>query len=139
MTQGILPLLLLAATLASCADEEPVSATCPSVLPKWSKPQDGRSAFRIMNVVAFAQSGPTWNGQPVAREELSEYLERGNLIEPAAFVVLDPSAASDCKAATELRDFINQEADCQGVGFCGQGPRQAWENAPGLRGPDWVE
>lgn len=92
-----------------------------------------------MNVVAFDEAGPTWNGNPISLDQLKEYLAYGNTFNPEAFVVLDPSGASTCKQATELRDFIDESADCQGAGFCGQGSHEAWKNAPGLSGPGWVE
>jgi hypothetical protein len=92
-----------------------------------------------MNVVGFDDAGRTWNGNSVSLDKLGEYLAYGNTIVPEAFVVLDPSDAPTCREAAELRDFIDKAADCQGAGFCGQGSREAWKNAPGLSGPGWVE
>jgi hypothetical protein len=92
-----------------------------------------------MNVIAFSKSGLTWNGVPISHQKLLEYLADGRSMDTVPLTVLDPSAAPDCRTATELRDEINKYADCQGEGICGQGSRAAWKNAPGLSGPGWVE
>ena len=92
-----------------------------------------------MNVVAFSTSGITWNRQPIEEKKLLELLASVRMLNTVPFTVLDPTGAPDCRTATKLRDKINEAADCQGEGVCGQGSLTDWGNAPGLSGPDWVE
>jgi hypothetical protein len=125
--------------LCGCSNEQPVGPECPSLLSSWSTPQDGRSAFRPMNVVAFSASGITWNREVLSDKKLREYLAVGRTMNPVPFTVLDPTGAPDCRTATKLRDEINEAADCQGQGVCGQGSLSDWRNAPGLSGPGWIE
>jgi len=53
---------------------------------------------------------------------------------PGPHTVFDPTGAPSCAAAADLRDEINEGADCAGVGLCGQGSRRDWNNAPPARG-----
>ena len=60
-------------------------------------------------------------------------------MDPVPFTVFDPAGAPNCREATKLRNKINDAADCQDGGDCGQGSVADWKTAPGLSGPGWIE
>ena len=130
---------MLACCLTACDDGPPVGPECPSLLKGWSEPQNGRSAFRTMNTITLTESGAKWNGQSISDDELRQYLSIGKTMDPVPFTVFDPSGAPNCREAAKLRDKINDAADCQVGGDCGQGSVAVWKTAPGLRGPGWIE
>jgi hypothetical protein len=121
----------VAIALGGCNFEQPANNQCPSLLPKWSEPTDGRSSYLIINIVAVTDTGITWNRQPVSDEQLAAYLARGLELNPVPFIVLDPTNAPRCAEASKVRDAINSAGDCQGVGMCGQGSAVDWDKALG--------
>ncbi len=126
-------------TLGGCGLNQQSDEQCPSLLPGWREPADGRSGLIVMNVVAFNNARITWNRQPISISQLQTFLVRGTTMNPVPFVVLDPTNAPSCAEATKVRDIINDAADCQGEGRCGQGGDLDWKTEIGLSGPDWVE
>ena len=121
----------LVIALNGCNLEPPTDKQCPALLPKWSKPTNGRSGHLITNVVAFTDNGITWNRQPISNNQLQTYLARGLQLNPVPFIVLDPTNARSCAEASKVRDVINRAGDCQGEGMCGQGSAADWEKALG--------
>lgn len=133
--------LILSLFAVSCSDDAARLARgeCPTLMPRWTKPSQGRSAFRSMIVVAFSGSHISWNEQQISEAKLKEYLFLTRSLNPVPLVVLDPSKAPDCETAAKLQRIIDRAADCRGDGVCGLGPRADWKKAPGLSGPGWIE
>ena len=133
--------LILSLCAVSCSDDAKRLAhgECPTLLPGWTKPSQGRSAFNTMNVITFSGTGIIWNGQPIPNSKLKELLLLARSTDPVPITVLDTSGAPDCDTATELQNVIDEAADCRGDGHCGLGTRKDWKNAPGLSGPGWIE
>ena len=132
--------LALVLLTLGCGNEAKLKrGNCPPLLPNWSKPSDGRSAFRTMNLVAFDKGELKWNGVFVSWNKMRDYLKLLPNMNPTPLVVFDPSDAPSCAAATAVRDEINKFARCQTDGLCGQGLKRDWNAAPGLSGPNWVE
>lgn len=137
-TAFMLPLAVLA--LGGCKAKHPVQlGECPDLLPKWSKPADGRSAFRTMVVVGFAHSQVTWNGHPIGNDDLRSNLTAGRQMNPTPLTVLDPTGAPNCAIATAVRDTIDHVADCSGSGVCGLGKADDWLHASSLKTRSAVE
>ena len=113
----------MAIVLTGCS-KIPVGPDCPKLLPRWSEPRDGLGPFRGLVAVGIVGAQPMWDGQPVDMLELDRRLEFVSKVDPAYHILFDPSGASTCLAATELRDRINRVADCQGAGVCGQGAEE---------------
>lgn len=133
--------IFVALILSGCSDDRARvrSEQCPSLLPNWSKPSDGKSAFRPMNIVAIHGSELTWNGVSIDNAVLRKYSAQSAQLNPAAYVVLDATGADSCLTAVKIRDEIDVYGRCRSDGVCGQGSAEAWEHAGGLSGPNWIE
>jgi hypothetical protein len=132
---------LAALLLFGCGDDVVLvqSGRCPSLLPRWSKPADGRSAFRPMSIVAIDGAKLTWNRVAIDDATLRKYVALSASMNPSGFVVLDATGADSCRTATKVRDEIDSYGKCRSDGLCGQGSAEAWEHAGGLSGPSWIE
>lgn len=115
-----LSLVFLLISCGACS-EKPVSGSCPTVLPRWTKPKDGLSSFRPISFIQLSGGQPTWDGESLSHAELERRLKLSADMNPRWHVLFDPSGARNCAEATELRDEINRFADCKGTGVCGQG------------------
>jgi hypothetical protein len=126
-----LPLILAALSLAGGGPDHRLELRqCPAVLPGWLRPSDGLPAHRIVLDVRLRGHDLLWGGRRVTRRALRIFLSRTRRMEPAPFILFDPSGAADCAAARSVRDLIDASLECGRSAVCGQGPRAAWAGAP---------
>ncbi|MBU6267420.1 MAG: hypothetical protein KGN34_07765 [Sphingomonadales bacterium] len=92
-----------------------------------------------MNVIEFSGSRLIWNGIVISHSTMRDQLAAVRQMSPMPLTVLDTKGAPDCQTAIQLRDEVNESADCQHTGNCGLGTREAWKHAHGLTGSNWVE
>lgn len=98
-------ILWICAALTACGEEQ-VSSECPKVLKGWTTPKDGLDPHGIHVTVSLSGG---------SRLRLAPTLA------PVAHVLFDPRAADTCRRAEQVRNEIDQLADCRGKGLCGQG------------------
>jgi hypothetical protein len=128
--------LLLAVTfacgLAACRGDADrlAEGQCPTLLPDWTTPAEGRSGFRVMLLIKVHGQEITVENNPVPRDQLSNVLRSLARMSPSPTFAFDPRGAADCETATAIRDEIHHAADCRGAGACGQGPAREWQDAP---------
>lgn len=128
-------LLYILAAFASVAPNQgtgqPVGGSCPQVAQNWITPRDGLPDHRIMLAVRLRGDEIIWGGRTVNKRELHTYLVATRAMNPLPTIIFDPSGASDCVAALELRDLIDEAVRCQDGGICGQGAIEDWLRSAG--------
>jgi hypothetical protein len=104
---------------------------CPQVARNWIMPRAGLPEHRVMMTVRLRGGDIIWSGRMVSRGELRHYLLATRVMNPLPTIIFDPSGASDCAVAGEIRDLIDEAAACQNGGICGEGTVEQWLREPG--------
>ena len=127
----LIALLPVALGIAGCGPG--VGNSCTLAAPGWRMPSGGYPAFITMAVVSFSDAGLLWNGKMVSADELDALVLAGRQMNPAPALILDNSAAPDCKAALRVMRRIDDLAHCGSAAFCGLGSVQDWQHATPMR------
>jgi hypothetical protein len=103
----------------------PVSNSCAAPRPGWLTRLDGLPELAVVSRLSVAAGGRLeWNGTPVARATVREYLGLVRTMEPLPFTILAPDADADCAFLEAIRDDMAAALPC-GEGACGEG-RGRW-------------
>lgn len=109
--------LALAAALA--LGSAPAGA-CSAPRPGWLTPADGPLERIINRVEVFDGDGLRWNGVPVTRAVLRQYLDIVRTMEPMPVTILEPFQGVDCAYLETVRDDIEAALPCADRA-CGEG------------------
>lgn len=119
---------LCLAVSASTAISSP-SGDCTRRRTGWAAPADGIPHLAIVNrIVTSRGRALRWNGQPINRETLREYLGLVRAMEPMPFTILTAGPGVDCAFLEAIRDDMARALPCE-LGACGEG-RGRWNDAP---------
>ena len=75
-----------------------------------------RSSIRIA-----ADSSIRWNGNPVSRSALREYLAIVRDLRPPMAIILRVDADADCETVGTIRGDMEALLHCSSTGLCGEG------------------
>lgn len=108
--------LALLASLDSIAEAEG-ALTCGAIGPGWTQTRSDRA--RAVNSLAVDgyQGKPIWNGTPVTREDVQEYLGTTAQMSPQPVFVLIVGPHADCSEVAVYRNMANSILKC-GNGLC---------------------
>jgi hypothetical protein len=130
-------LAILAAGAAQAAQSASAreEASCRDVRAGWARRADGTPELVVINRIRVSRDGAlTWNGAPVTRAILNQYLGFVRAMEPMPFTILIPDRDTDCAAIETIRDLMEAALPCRD-GACGEG-RGSWPFAPALQRSD---
>lgn len=106
--------VLLALALAAAP------AACQGPRAGWARPSAGIPHLAVVNRVAVAGSGLIrWNGVPIDRDTLGQYLALVRTMRPLPFTILQPAPNVDCAFLRAVRDDIAAALPCA-AGACGE-------------------
>jgi hypothetical protein len=124
--------LALAAGLAGCSAAADQARICSAVRPGWSTPAEGVPDHVLVNRVSVSGTGALkWNGVPIGRARLREFLAIVREMEPLPFTILRQEGEVDCAFLESVRDDLAGALPCA-EGYCGEGQGR-WGPAYGPR------
>lgn len=89
----------------------------------------------VMNKVALDHAGSLyWNGKPVTKEALDEYLAQMHILDPEPVTFLETEMGVPCASLDAIRDQMERQLKCSKGGRCNEGVVRVWDNiqnAPG--------
>jgi biopolymer transport protein ExbD len=88
-----------------------------------------------MNEVAIDHTGALyWNGKPISREQLIEYLKISHTLNPEPTVFLQTEMGVPCSALDALREQMDQMLECKKSNRCAEGIISVWRELPTPQG-----
>jgi hypothetical protein len=75
----------------------------------------------INRIGVAADNSLRWNGTPVTRPALREYLTGISTLGPPMAVVLRVDPRADCQIVRDIRDDMEELVRCRSSGLCGEG------------------
>lgn len=108
--------------LAAAAPAQASDRICGGSRPHWVT-RPGPQAFEhvVFNRLRVSRDGALlWNGSPVTRDVLREYLALVAQMEPMPVTILDPAPGVDCTLLDSIRD--DTERGCAHGSMCVEGP-----------------
>lgn len=102
-------------TMAPAAPLTAGHVACGSPPPGWeTSQQDGTRAFNTITVHGGSDSlRLSWNGAPVTRKQVREYLEIAKALRPVPTLVLSVEPAAECSEVRRLRQMIDRTLKCE--------------------------
>lgn len=117
-----------------------LSKQCAFVTRGWTRPSDGRSAFRTLVVVKVWKGSILWNDTTVDRGRLEELASQSSALDPAPVIVFEPQPNSgDCETEQQIQGLINKAASCETSKLCGLGTREEWKAALPFKNKNGIE
>jgi len=113
---------------------------CTFVTRGWTRPSDGRSAFRTLVVVQVLNGSVVWNGTAIDRAKLRTLISQGREMEFPPIIAFEPQPNSgDCETEQEVQKLIDKAASCETSKLCGFGTREEWKVAPPIEMKNGIE
>ena len=75
----------------------------------------------IHSSVTMSRDKLVWDGEQINHDEFRRRLTLAPSMNPVLHILFDPTGASSCHQAEQVRDKIDRFADCRGKGRCGLG------------------
>lgn len=90
----------------------------------------------MLNKVALDRTGALyWNGKPVTKEVLDQYLAQSEGLNPEPWVFLETEMGAPCASLDAVRDQIDKHMHCTSASRrCNEGIETIWDNIPGKAG-----
>ena len=109
-------LRVLSGIFALVASASPaLAATCGGAPSGW---KTSRPHGQVINTLAIDDAKPaTWNGSPVTREQVRQYVGLTKELNPVPTLLLVVSPAADCAEVRTFRQMIDTTLDCK-AGQC---------------------